>query len=201
MTSSDGLLKIAKVDHEQRLVFGWASVVADMNGSEVVDAHGDVMSPHVLEDAVYDYMLALRQDEAVGEVDLDHAERGVGRVVESMVLTAEKAEAMGIEAPQYGWWVGVKIDDDDTWERVKDGYDMLSIEGWAMIDEDEIEDAPEVPKAASVGTQGHVVNVVPEINIEQPPLTVNVSGTDSYQRVIRDDQGRIVGIETVSKSE
>ena len=55
--------------------------------------------------------------------------------MESVVFTEDKLKAMGIpdETVPYGWWVGFKIDDDDTWNKVKDGsYSMFSIEGTAV---------------------------------------------------------------------
>ena len=67
----------------------------------------------------------------------DHARDGDSPVVkstmvESMVFTPEKAEAMGI--PQgivpTGWWVGFKVEDDRLWSQVKDGrYQSFSIHG------------------------------------------------------------------------
>ena len=59
-------------------------------------------------------------------------EETVGRLVETVVFTAEKQRVMlaslrtqGIEAELdlkcVGWWVGFRVDNPDTWARVKDG--------------------------------------------------------------------------------
>jgi len=37
-------------------------------------------------------------------------------------MVTEKAEAMGLtDAKNYGWWLGMKINDDEQWELVKKG--------------------------------------------------------------------------------
>ncbi len=64
-----------------------------------------------------------------------HERGGVGRLIESVVFTKEKAAAMGIppEVLPEGWWVGFRIDDAEVWEKVKNGtYAMFSIEGTAV---------------------------------------------------------------------
>ena len=49
-----------------------------------------------------------------------HARGGAGTIFESVVITPEKAAAMGIDAPISGWWVGVQCT-PETWELVKSG--------------------------------------------------------------------------------
>ena len=52
--------------------------------------------------------------------------------MESCVFTPEKLKAMRIPegTVPLGWWVGFYVDDDDAWEKIKDGtYTMFSIEG------------------------------------------------------------------------
>ena len=71
-----------------------------------------------------------------------HKRRGIGLLVESVVFTPDKQEAMGIPAGTIpsGWWIGLKITDNAVWEKVKDGtYNMFSIEGDAVripVDDD-----------------------------------------------------------------
>lgn len=123
--------KIAKSDEERHIVMGWANVSARADGTLVEDLQHDVIEPEELERAVYDYVLEFRD---AGE-EHDPSMRKKGRLVESVVFTGDKLKAMGIpdETVPYGWWVGFKIDDDDTWKRVKDGsYSMFSIEGTAV---------------------------------------------------------------------
>ena len=73
-----------------------------------------------------------------------HERGGAAVLVESVVFTEEKMQAMGIPAGTLpiGWWIGFKVTDEDVWEKVKDGtYPMFSIEGEAERVEVEDENA------------------------------------------------------------
>lgn len=121
---------IYKTDNDKRLVFGWASVSITVDGEQVEDRQDDMIDPEDLEEAVYEYVLNFRD---TGEEHIPTM-RKKGKLVESCVLTAEKQKAMGIPEGTLpiGWWIGFKIEDDDAWERVKNGtYRMFSIEGKA----------------------------------------------------------------------
>lgn len=117
---------IAKTDDDKRLVFGWASVIENEDGTPLEDLQGDVIDMANLEHAVYKFVLDSRK---AGEMHT--RTEGIGRLVESFVVTPEKAEALGMNK-RAGWWVGFKIDDDSTWEQVKKGsFRMFSIGGKA----------------------------------------------------------------------
>lgn len=121
---------IYKADDDKHLVFGWASIAITVDGEVLEDRQHDMIDPEDLEEAAYEYVLNFRD---TGEEHLP-GYRKKGKLVESCVLTAEKQKAIGI--PQgtvpVGWWIGFKIEDDDTWQRVKNGtYKMFSIEGKA----------------------------------------------------------------------
>lgn len=123
--------QVCKADGDSRLVFGWANVAVSREGEPVVDLQDDMIEPEELEQAVYDYVLDFRDG---GEVH-DPARRKRARLVESCMFTAEKLAAMGLPqgAVPLGWWVGFHVDDDETWEKVKNGaYRMFSIEGMAL---------------------------------------------------------------------
>lgn len=128
-----GSVKVSKVDASQHLVFGWLSVCRDKDGNLVEDSQGHVIHPEDLEPAVYDYNLKTR---TAGDM---HVYLGVGALVESVMFTAEKMEAMGIPPgllPQ-GWWVGYKIEDEDTWARIVNGeLAMLSIGGSGSLEDE-----------------------------------------------------------------
>ena len=119
--------KVVKVSEDEQLVFGWASVSMNAEGELVIDSQGDSIEPHELELAAYDHVLKAR---ATGEM---HEGEAVGELVESMVMTPEKAEAMGLpETKGAGWWVGYHIEDSDVFAKVKDGtYKAFSIQGVA----------------------------------------------------------------------
>lgn len=120
--------KIAKQNEDQQIIFGWANVAVNKSGEQLVDWQGDMIDPEELEKAAYEHVLEFRE---TGERH-DPALRSKGRLIESVVFTKEKMAAMGIPegtVPE-GWWVGYKIDDSDTWSKIKKGeYRMFSIDG------------------------------------------------------------------------
>lgn len=123
--------KILKADDDQRLVFGWASVIITVDGEKLEDLQHDMIDPEDLEEAAYEYVLNFRD---TGEEHLP-GYRKKGKLVESCVFTPEKQKAMGIPEGivPVAWWIGFKIDDEATWRRIKDGtYKMFSIEGKAQ---------------------------------------------------------------------
>jgi hypothetical protein len=125
---------IYKSDDEKRLVFGWASVAITVDGEELEDRQHDMIDPEDLEEAAYEYVLNFRD---TGEEHLP-GYRKKGKLVESCVFTKEKQRAMGIPEGilPVAWWIGFYIEDDDAWQRVKNGtYKMFSIEGKAQREE------------------------------------------------------------------
>ena len=61
-----------------------------------------------------------------------HIRKGVATVVESMLFTDEKFEAMGIAKGvlPVGWWIGMQVLDEDVWSGVKKGdFTGFSIHG------------------------------------------------------------------------
>jgi hypothetical protein len=123
---------IMKSDDDKRLVFGWASVAARVDGQVITDSQDDIIEIEELEKAAYGFTAEFG---TAGEM---HERAHVGRLIESVVFTKEKADAMGIppdKLPQ-GWWVGFHIDDADVWNKIRNGhYKMFSIEGDAIREE------------------------------------------------------------------
>ncbi len=115
---------------EQQLVFGWANVTLQEDGTTPFDWQGDVIQTEVLEAAAYNYVLqhglANQQHEWGTEC---------GWLVESMMFTKDKMQALGIPEgtiPE-GWFVGFYIPDPVVYQKVRTGeYNMFSIEGTAM---------------------------------------------------------------------
>lgn len=115
--------KVTKIDDENFLVFGYASV------ADVEDSQGDVIKIDELEKAAYNYVLTSRTGGAMHEV------MGVAKLVESIVFTPEKLEMLGLskDALPHGWFVGFKVNDTDAWQKIKQGdYKMFSIGGRAI---------------------------------------------------------------------
>lgn len=120
--------EITKADEDKRLVFGWANIATRANGEVIQDWQDDIVDPEDLEEAVYEYVLNFRDSGEQHNPDL----RKKGRMVESVVFTDEKLEAMGIPkgTVPLGWWIGFYVDDDTAWEKIKNGtYKMFSVEG------------------------------------------------------------------------
>jgi len=117
--------KFLKVDDEQRIVYGWASVVTE-DGEPVIDTQGDIISTAEMEKMANDFMEDVRMAKAMHDGD------GIGEVIHSLPLTAELAKALGIESDLEGWIIGMKIHDDDAWSKIKSGeYAGFSIGGKA----------------------------------------------------------------------
>ncbi len=127
-----GEFAVAKTDDDAQVVFGWASVAQKADGTAVVDSDNELIDPAALETAAYDFVLTSREGGA------DHTGAPVGRLVESIVFTAEKQEALGL-APgtlPIGWFVGYKIDDPSVWASVKSAERvMFSIDATALIED------------------------------------------------------------------
>jgi hypothetical protein len=120
---------IIKTDAKRQLVFGWASVAVNKDGSPLVDRQGDVIDPADLEDAAYVFVLKFR------EANERHQDSIEGQLVESLAVTPEKLEKMGLpsDALPAGWWVGFYVPDPAVFAKVESGeYTMFSIEGSAV---------------------------------------------------------------------
>lgn len=129
MTKTNIEGKILKTDDEQRMVFGWASVVTE-KGEAVVDRQGDVIEADTLVKAVNEFMEHVRVGKAM------HVGEQVGVVVHSLPITKEIGDALGIQSDREGWVVAYKVFDDDIWNMVKSGeLAAFSIGGRAQKEE------------------------------------------------------------------
>jgi len=97
-------LPIAKYDAQRGIVTGWAAL-SSVNEEPLIDFHDELSLVEELEKAAHGLMIAGGEGKA-GEM---HADR-VGDVVESMVLTKEKAVALGLgDVTTEGWAVSMKL--------------------------------------------------------------------------------------------
>lgn len=116
---------IKKIEDDQQLVFGWLSIAYDAKGNQVEDADHDIIEEVDLEQAAYNHVLKFRK---AGE---NHQEI-IGDLVESMIFTKEKQQALGIPDGilPIGWWVGYRLEKKEAWDKVKSGqYDSFSVGG------------------------------------------------------------------------
>jgi hypothetical protein len=117
--------EVTKVDDEQRIVYGFASVVSK-NGEMVVDRQGDVITADEMEKAATKFMLGARNGLTM------HKGEPTTTIVHSMPLTKQIMGAFGIASDKEGWLIAVKVHDDDTWDRMKKGeFTGFSIGGRA----------------------------------------------------------------------
>jgi len=118
--------QIIKLDEEQRVVWGWASVTS-LNGEPIVDSQGDIIEPRVLEKAATEFMLGARNGLTM------HKGEPTTTIVHSMLFTDDVKKAFGIESPYEGWLIAVKVHCEKTWDQVKQGqFRGFSIGGKAI---------------------------------------------------------------------
>lgn len=117
--------EVTKMDDEQRIVYGFASVVSK-DGQPVVDLQGDVISADMMEKAASEFMLGARTGLTM------HKGNPTTTIIHSLPLTKQIKEAFQIETPYEGWIIAVKVHDDETWQQVKEGrFSGFSIGGRA----------------------------------------------------------------------
>lgn len=124
--------RVAKIDSDRNLVFGWAYVSIRKDGTPVVDHSQEMIDPEDLEDAAYIFNLEFRESGVM------HKGQAVGRLIESLVVTKDKLEKLELplDSLPTGWWVGMYIDDDEVFKKIKDGtFSMFSIQGVAAKEE------------------------------------------------------------------
>jgi len=117
---------IAKAEDEKRRLFGWASIAVMKDGTQIVDLQGDAIDIEDLAEAFYEYV---RES---GEMNVQHSGPVRGRMIEAMVFTPDKLEALGLakDALPLGAWIGFHIEDPEDYRLIKEqGMVMFSIEG------------------------------------------------------------------------
>jgi len=101
-------------DEEEKMIVSGAVLIPDEE-----DTDGDVISKEKIEEVAHEWMLNYRN------VDLQHTLNNVAYPVESYLLKETKEvtslDGQVMELPAGTWMVSVKVDDDDTWEAIKDG--------------------------------------------------------------------------------
>jgi hypothetical protein len=129
MTKANIQGQILKADDEQRMVYGWASVVTE-KGEPVIDRQGDVIMPETLVKAVNNFMEHVRVGKTM------HVGEQTGVIVHSMPITKEIGDALGIQSDREGWIVAYKVYDDAVWQMVKSGELAAFSIGGRAIKED-----------------------------------------------------------------
>lgn len=113
-------LTIEKVNADEQIVYGWASVTKD-KGVEVVDQQGDILEIDVLRKAVYEFMTTARDSGVMHMAQDDGQIIKTGTIVDSLIVTADLAKVLGMDEGREGWLIGVKVDDPVIWKACKSG--------------------------------------------------------------------------------
>jgi hypothetical protein len=106
--------EVTKMDDDQRIVYGYASVISK-DGEPIVDRQGDIITAEELERAASDFMLGMRHGKTMHKGD------PTTTIIHSFPMTEETKKAYQIESPLEAWLIAVKVHDDETWEAVKRG--------------------------------------------------------------------------------
>lgn len=109
-----GRFKIQKSEDDKHLAFGWASISIDEAGEQLVDWQEDMIDPEELENAAYDFVRLYREG---GEM---HERGDCAILVESVVFTEEKMEAMGNDKKRAMFYQSII----ETFHRM--GYSIVS---------------------------------------------------------------------------
>ena len=129
MEKQETALQVLKIDDDQRIIYGWASVTT-YKGELVVDLQGDVIKTDTLHKSINEFMKGVR----VGK--LNHSGEQVGQIVHSFPMSKEICEALGIQSDKEGWITGYHVTNDELWKAVKSGeYAEFSIGGRAQKEE------------------------------------------------------------------
>jgi predicted DNA-binding transcriptional regulator len=122
-------------NEEQHTLFGWAYVAKKIDGTQVVDHSEEFVKEENFEDleiATYAYNIAFR------EADIRHDCVAKGYLIDSMVFTKEKVEAMRKSGHlqgdiALGVWLGFYFPDDKDWNTIKSmKKPMFSLYGSAV---------------------------------------------------------------------
>lgn len=105
-------VEFSKADESGGYVRGFASVVA-IDGAPVVDTEGDVIPMEELRKAAHHFNSEVRAAKVM------HAGTLVGEIVESVLIDDEMAAVLKIADPRRGWWIGMRIHDEDVKKRVR----------------------------------------------------------------------------------
>lgn len=120
---------IAKMNEEKQQVYGWASITK-LDGEPVVDLQGDYIHIDEVRQAAHHYLNNSRKGGVMHQRDGEEP-RQVGHLIESVIVDDSIKKALGMpdDTPE-GWFIGMQVTDDETWENYKNGkYLDFSVHG------------------------------------------------------------------------
>ncbi|MCD6318092.1 hypothetical protein J7M02_03375 [Candidatus Aerophobetes bacterium] len=114
-------ISIRKADEEKHIVYGIALE------PDVVDAQGDIVSVEDIEKAAHDFLIASRK------IDEMHTRISDKCYPVESYLAPVDFEMGGQKVRKGSWILGVKVNDEDIWKKIKNGeYRGFSITGWGV---------------------------------------------------------------------
>ena len=120
-------IPIKKFDEEQKLVF------CIVYSPDETDAQGDSASADVIKEAAYNFMKCARTNNVDKQHDFIPDE---GFVAESWIVKENDNVFPG--EPEGSWAVGIKVENEETWQAVKNNeLTGISLAGLAIIEEAE----------------------------------------------------------------
>lgn len=117
-------ITIKKVDEDQRMVY------AIVYSPDEADTHGDTAEAKVIKEAAHEFM----RKGITNQVDKAHDENpDEGFVAESWIT--KEADSVFPNDPIGSWAVGIKVENDETWDEVKKGeITGLSLQALAVVE-------------------------------------------------------------------
>jgi hypothetical protein len=118
-------LPIKKYDDEQKMVF------CIVYSPDEIDTQGDYAPADVIKEAAYNFMRSARTNNVDKQHDFVPDE---GFVAESWLV--KENDSVFPEEPLGSWAVGIKVENDETWQLIKSGeITGLSLAGLAVTEE------------------------------------------------------------------
>lgn len=90
-------------------------MVIEEGGKTVIDHHGDMVEMPTLQKAAHKYITDARIAKAM------HRGDAIGEVVESVVIDDEFVKAIGATTDKRGWWIGMRVYDEQIQKRIASG--------------------------------------------------------------------------------
>lgn len=120
----DKVVEIKKVDDDKKLVY------AIVYSPGEVDAHGDVADAQTIERAAYNFM----RKGITKNVDKGHDYKADEGFVAESWITKEN-DSLFPDDPIGSWAVGIKVENEDTWQQIKKGeISGVSLAGLAKVE-------------------------------------------------------------------
>lgn len=118
----DVKLDVKVHEDEKQRVFGWLYVAECKNGIIQVDHSKEIIREKVLEEGSYAYVKDHRGGDRMHGIEKLDGKRDVMSLIECMIFTREKIEAMGLPrlgSLPVGIWAGYHVHDSETWGMFK----------------------------------------------------------------------------------